>query len=475
MPFRILRDRQYAASLPSTAFRRPSEVAEIGASSRWCRFVYDFIPAHELRQAGGKVPSSIVSGGRPLLASAVALSGDGRSVLKIEFFPHFRKRNSLIQEIAIVKALNDAGCVSAPRIVESGSYTFEEMRDAIPCNIQTYLDAQGRERFEYMIMDFVPSGRRAPLSDILLAMLEQKSLGVYHGDVKPANIRYDEEKGICVLIDYDQAEVLPPHVVAMSATDFLDWCDVREKERYDGKFYTWCRHFKGLNYRRHVSPMLRNGAFNLAFTTPYRRQVTTNTKDGVYHTIVSPIIYADGVRDLRDREALLDQVEFTHNETVLDIGCNAGLLCHYLAARGCIPTGIEMDGSIVFAARMIANILGISAKFVALDIDSAEIPGKFDTVCLFSVIHHTRNLKENGRKIAQSCKRILIECRLSERGRKPVKDWLGRVKWVATSVWDYSDETELAKGLAELFPGFLVARNVGYADKNRMLLELSKK
>jgi hypothetical protein len=80
---------------------------------------------------------------------------------------------------------------------------------------------------------------------------------------------------------------------------------------------------------------------------------------------------------------------------------------------------------------------------------------------------------ENGRKIAQSCNRILIECRLTEHGRKPIKNQFGQAEWVATSVWDYPDEPTLVGGLAELFPGFVVKRKVGSADKNRMLFELN--
>lgn len=476
MPFRNSRwTRHYSASLPESALVSSPNVTTLGRTGDWQGLVFDFIPAAELRQSAGKVPDEIISRGMSLVASAVALSADGRRVLKVEYFPHFRKRNGLTQEAAIIKSLNQAGCVSAPQLVEIGSFEYEEMLGAVPTQIRQYLSRQGRVRFDYLIMDFVPSGRAAPLPDILIAMLEQKSLGVYHGDVKPANLRYDEKRGVCVLIDYDQAEALPAQVVAMNTLDFLAWCDAREQEKYGGQFETWRRHFKGLNYNRHIAPLLRDGALNLALTTPYRRQATTNTKDGVYHTIVSSVIYVDGVRDLKDRVALLNRVEFAPSETVLDVGCNAGLLCHYLADRGCRPTGVEMDRSIVVAATMIAHILRVRAEFRAIDIDQAGIPGRFDTICLFSVIHHTRNLKENGRKIAESCERILIECRLSEHGRKPVRERLGRVKWMATSVWDYPNETALAKGLSELFPGFAVSRNVGYADKNRMLLELKKR
>ena len=219
---------------------------------------------------------------------------------------------------------------------------------------------------------------------------------------------------------------------------------------------------------------MKSGAFNLAQTTPYKRQATTNTKAGVYHTIKHSVVYADGVRDLRDRSAVLNEVRFSEGETVLDVGCNVGLLVHHLAGRGCRPTGIELDPSIVVSAKMVANIIGVRASFFSEDLDEVVALESFDTVCLFSVIHHTSKLEENGRKIAAACKRILIECRLVEHGKKPCIDPNGKVRWIETSVWSYSNENALFTGLSKLFPGFAVVRKVGQSDKNRMLLELIK-
>ena len=70
--------------------------------------------------------------------------------------------------------------------------------------------------------------------------------------------------------------------------------------------------------------------------------------------------------------------------------------------------------------------------------------------------------------------RILIECRLAEHGKKPYVDANGEVRWMKTSVWNYSDEGAFFTGLSKLFPGFAVVRKVGQSDKNRILLELSK-
>jgi hypothetical protein len=98
----------------------------------------------------------------------------------------------------------------------------------------------------------------------------------------------------------------------------------------------------------------------------------------------------------------------------------------------------------------------------------------FDTICLFSVIHHTSKLAANCRKIAAACDRVLIECRLSEHGKKPFVDKSGKTKWVETSVWNYPNEEDLFIGLSNLFNGFVVNRKIGNSDKNRMLIEMKR-
>ncbi len=465
---------KYEAKLPEDELISDGTTFSIGDTGNWCEFLWDKIPAREYSQApSGWFDVAKLDGG-DLLVSGVARSEDGQRVIKIEFIPHYRKKNDLERESHILGRLNAAGCVSAPQMLSKGELEIDSIRQALPEGFAYRLELAGVSTFRYMIMQYVKSSGKAPLADILVSLLEQKSLGIYHGDVKPANLRFDDARGVCVFIDYDQAIPLSADIEKLNAEEYLRWCDDQDKIRYPDGAGTWRRHFKRLSQRLHVAPLLRSGAFNLAQTTPYKRQATTNTKTGVYHTIKHFTIFADGVRDLSDRSILLDQVEFFDGETVLDVGCNAGLLVHYLASRGCCSTGIELDPSIVVSAQMVANIMGVNACFLSQDLDKVAALTSFDTVCLFSVIHHTRKLEENGRKIAAACKRILIECRLAENGKKPYVDANGKVRWAETSVWTYSNENELFAGLSKLFPDFTVVRKVGQSDKNRMLLELIK-
>jgi protein-L-isoaspartate O-methyltransferase len=465
---------KYEVRMPEDELISVGTTCSIGDTGHWYGFLWDTIPAREYSQApSGWFDFAKLEGG-DLLVSGVARSEDGQRVIKVEFTPHYRKKNDLLRESDIIAELNAAGCVSVPQLLSKGELPIDAIRQALPRELACHLDSAGISTFRYLTMQYVNSASKVPLADILVAVLEQKSLGIYHGDVKPANLRFDEARGVCILIDYDQAMRLSTEVKNLNAEDYLKWCDGQDKISYPAGSGTWRRHFKGLSQRLHVAPLLKNGALNLAKTTPYKHQATTNTKTGVYHTIKHPIVFADGVRDLRDRSTLLDQVVFSEGEAVLDVGCNAGLLVHYLAGRGCRPTGIELDPSIVVSAQMVANIIGVSASFFSQDLDEVAALEPFDTICLFSVIHHTSNLEDNGRKIAAACKRILIECRLAEHGKKPYVDANGEVRWMKTSVWNYSDEGAFFTGLSKLFPGFAVVRKVGQSDKNRILLELSK-
>jgi SAM-dependent methyltransferase len=407
--------------------------------------------------------------------SAVAKSFDNTKIIKIEFVEDVRKINSLVNEVEIIKKLNALECQSAPLLLDSSNLKLAFLKNILSEVDYRTLSLLGVKVVEYMITEYIPYERKVSLADLLLAMLEQKSLGFYQGDLKPQNIRFDSRRGLCVLIDYDQAERIDETVRDMSASEFLSWCNYRDAEKYSLNSKNWMRRFGYILPKLSCFFLLKNGVFDLSKTSIYRGQATTNTAGGVYHTIKSKVIFAEGVRTLKERALLLDKVEFESNERVLDVGCNAGLLCHYLFKRGCLPWGVELDAPIVQAAKIISNILNIKSKFSVLDLDKDDLPAKFDTVCLFSVIHHTNNLEENCLKIAKSCRRILIECRLREKGKKPLKDIVGKLSWVDTTMWDYKNEESLFLGLSKLFPKFKVVRKIGKSDKGRIMIEMVKK
>ena len=138
--------------------------------------------------------------------------------------------------------------------------------------------------------------------------------------------------------------------------------------------------------------------------------------------------------------------------------------------RGCKVTGVDVDKYIVHGAQMIANILKKQINYYSLDLDKAlDIP-KVDTVLLFSVLHHTRDIEANAAKIAQACSRVILEVRPIERGSQP----LSKGRWERISGWELNDIQSLYKHCETLFPGFSFKKDWGSAGRNRRIIELIK-
>jgi hypothetical protein len=122
-----------------------------------------------------------------------------KQIIKIEVCPNRMKLRTLDDEVQIIKHLNSHHCKSCPRLLANGK-----------------LD-NGRP---YFIEErIIPLGQPM-LTDILLALFEQKCLGVYQGDLHPRNIIFDGK--IAYLVDYDQA-ILTEEIIDMDEIEFLDW------------------------------------------------------------------------------------------------------------------------------------------------------------------------------------------------------------------------------------------------------------
>lgn len=384
----------------------------------------------------------------------------GSYIIKIEVFNNSKKSRDIEGEYEIMRHLNERGSQTCPKVYEFGEIQKTDL-PSLDLLVNT-----GQARYRYIIQEFVVSMGNYNLSDVLLTLIEQKKLGVYQGDVKPKNIRFNPKTGVCVFIDYDQAEFLDDRVASMSNSEFLRYCDDHDRARYG--FGNWLRHFPNIN-NEYASTFFVNDSLNLGYASVFKLQRTTNTTTGIYHTIKSKDVFIEGARSVDKRAEILDQVSFENSERVLDVGCNAGLLSEYLHDRGCRVTGVDNDPHIVVAAKIIANILGKNINYAHVDLDNVQELGSFDTIMLFSVFHHTRNPIENAKKIVNSCKRIIIETRLVENGKQPTND-----QWIDTTNWKFQSLQELVAYLENTFLGFKFTRNLGFADKNRYILELIK-
>lgn len=382
----------------------------------------------------------------------------GKFLLKVSVFDNPKKAKTLREEFETMLYLNSKGCQSCPKAYEYGSVSKSFIGLDSGRNLP--------ETLNYIIEEYCIDNENYSLFDLVLSIIEQKKLGVYQGDVKPSNVRFNSKTGVCVLIDYDQSINLTKEQTNMSNRDFFSFCDKDDKDRYG--FGNWLRHFPSAA-REYLPRVFIDDALDLSKTSVFKLQKTTNSQSGIYHTIQTNDVVAIGSRNLDTRAKILDSAEFSPGEKVLDVGCNAGLLCMYLHDRGCKTTGVDNDPHIVVGAKMVSNIIGKDIDYACVDLDYVDSIDKYNTIMLFSVFHHTRNPEENAKKIVDSCNRIIIETRLVENGKQPVNG-----QWIDTTRWSFGSLEELVNYLQSTFSGFKFTRNLGFADKGRYVLELIK-
>lgn len=394
----------------------------------------------------------------------IGVDATSNFVIKIEIIHNPNKTNNIKEEYEILKYLNERGSKTCPTVYELGTITKDQIYSKV--TERAILDSINKTEFHYIIQQYIPDNGRFSLADIMLTVLEQRKLGVYQGDVKPANIRLNPENSVCYFIDYDQAIRLAKDEIAMDNFEFFKFCSAYDKKKYG--IGNWMRHFPQYT-KNDLIPVFHNRAIDLKETTIFNVQKTTNSLSGIYHSIDEKDIFIHGSRTVEARTDLLNKVEFKAGERVLDVGCNAGLLSVYLHDRGCNTTGVDNDSHIVIASKIIANILGKNIEYFHLDLDDTEKVSEYDTIMLFSVLHHTRRPIENAKKLIESCSRIILETRLFERGKQPVGD-----RWEDTTQWAFEDLNELVSFCEKTFEGFKLKANLGKSDKNRYMLEFVK-
>jgi len=389
----------------------------------------------------------------------------GTYFLKIQIIRNPNKTNDIAEEYQIMKHLNDKGCVTCPRVFEYGTVNRDYVYKL--CDEKTVLDQIRGNDFGYIMEQFVSSKGGYNLSDVMFTLLEQQSLGVYHADIKPDNIRFCDH--ICYFIDYDQSLLLDQETSFYNTKDFMDFCSSHYSKKYcNGSPNHFLSRITG---NGDMNGLFVNGALDLGNTSVFKSQRTTNTPNGIYQNICSKNLYANGPRTVDQRIKILnEEVSFIGGERVLDVGCNLGMLSCYLSDRGCCVTGIDNDASIIRAAKMVSNIFGRNIDYKCVDLDAAEKLEPYDTIVLFSVLHHTRNIKSNASKVVKSCNRILFETRLNETGKQFIDG-----SWKEVNKWSFGSVNSLVGYLEEMFDGFKLNKVLGMSEKDRHVLEFHKK
>ena len=96
------------------------------------------------------------------------------------------------------------------------------------------------------------------------------------------------------------------------------------------------------------------------------------------------------VIDWCQRLALAPWLKVAPGERVLDVGCGVGRWSCRLAARGASVTGVDLSPTMVAQAarRAAARGLGARCSFLAQDLATLEVVGRFDLILGVTVLQH---------------------------------------------------------------------------------------
>lgn len=365
-----------------------------------------------------------------------------KSIVKVELSRNPKKLLSLDEEADIISWLNEKGCVSCPRLLSRGKTIDNE---------------------PYMIVERIYKKGNVKPADYIFSLLEQKSLGCYQGDFKPANMIFDGN--ICYLIDYDQAQK-SEQFISMQSTAFIDWIASDFFKRRKEDFWT---NKERMFNRNEIMKLFKNGSFSLNETSLLQNQTTTDTVSGIYHTLECPEVHTTGSRTISDRKLILDRISFEQKEKILDIGCNLGLLSMYFDSRGCCVTGVDMDWNVIQADKMINHIIGKDITFKCVDMATATLTEKYDTITLFSVFHHIANIDNVSEYIRTHANRVILECKLVEGGSVPIKG-----HWQHTNSWKFESPEELIEHMEKVFSPMKFEKNWGKCDRERYIFTFVK-
>lgn len=111
--------------------------------------------------------------------------------------------------------------------------------------------------------------------------------------------------------------------------------------------------------------------------------------------------YASFYTDLYTFLDLMEKLDLPPGSTVLDVGCGAGWVSHYLAKLGYHVTGVDISAALIDVAR--ERIAGdpyppymdrpFHVNFLEIDVETQQVPTDtpFDCVLYMSALHHFYN------------------------------------------------------------------------------------
>lgn len=363
-------------------------------------------------------------------------------VLKVEIYPHKNKRNNLRREADIIRYLNSHHC---------------------PCVVNFHSQGWIGEK-PYLIVEKIAGKKECKPVDVLFSFCAMAGLGVIHADLAPWEHRYNHlhDGLVAIVFDFDQA-VIDDGVRSLTFSEMLGYLE-RHYPFLPGKKITdQLRHWSFGDY-------VKDGRLDISKTTLMMSGVSTNSPEhnNIYHDIRGKKIICTGERGIEERALILEKIDFS-GEYVLDIGANTGELTRHIAKTAAHVDGIErchehaIVGQLVNCCESVTN-----ARIHHLDACDEWPRESYDTVILFSVLHHISNPDALLSRIKSSAKRVVIECKPNEKGSTFVGG-----SWVETQKWNFSSLEEMVESLSDAF-GMKFCRNLGDSGRERCILEFSR-
>ncbi len=113
-----------------------------------------------------------------------------------------------------------------------------------------------------------------------------------------------------------------------------------------------------------------------------------------YQTIpIRDEIVTPGTVDAKKRMELINLSDDLAGKSVLDVGCNSGLLCFECKKRNAGRViGVDTQHNRLNQARTLAEIMGLDVEFLDLDLFNSNHLGSFDIVFCIAVLSEVTDL-----------------------------------------------------------------------------------
>ena len=236
------------------------------------------------------------------------ISEDTLYAIKIELLPNPLKNFDLRGEAQIIKTLNERKCRTCVELVHFGDVAGTELANYYQSELSRAIKFDIEISYPMMITRAYPKMSPVCTQDMAMAIIEQKKLGVWNGDITVDDTLLDGSVNCIKLIDYDQAVLLDQEQMAMTNVAFFDWLDEDATARFSQYGVNSFTHNLEVTREGYFSPFFDGDCFDIGKTLLFSSQETTLNSNKIYHSFRMDDVFADGERNLDDRKKYLDKL-----------------------------------------------------------------------------------------------------------------------------------------------------------------------